>query len=180
MTRWSRGALAAFTLALLAGTPPGVRAEAPAKPVKKTPAKPADDAPLVFTNDDLERMFGPSEPAAPPAAVAPVEAGSKPAADDPLKRMEADKAAAGDRAAGVAEAEKKLAAAQANLDGLEKQLLATRNPYLPRPKLSEEDARKLEGKSGPERVELTEEQIEAARREVDKARADLERAKSGS
>ena len=128
---------------------------------------------VVYTNADLERLFGPPGPAPAEEAGSKQETGAERA--DPLKLIEEEKQQASDRQAKIAAAEKAVADAEANVRDLEKRILAVRNPLLPRPKLSEEEEEAQKGMDGAERVKRSQEQLEQARKEVDRAKAELAR-----
>lgn len=180
---------AALALTVLVATAALAADDPAAKPTKEKAPEPAPQAdPGVITNETLEKLFGASD-----APMKPVAEASDPAAKDraarkasgtkaldPLQAMEEEKAAAARRQLAVADAEHDVAAAQANLQNLEKRILEQRNPYLPRPKLSKEEAAAEQSLDNAERVQRTQEQIELARKEVERAKAQLERARSGS
>lgn len=165
-------------------------APAKAAPAKPAPAKPAEakkpaldsgDGPVTITNEDLERMFGPPEET-PAAAVTPAaggEAAKKPdATEDPLKAMADEKQHAAERQERIATAQRALTDAEANLKNLEARQLATKNPYLPRPKMTEDEAKQQEGLDGAQRVEQNTKLIEDARAQVERLRAELAQAQS--
>ena len=136
----------------------------------------------VYTNDDLSRRYGASE--APEAPAATPEGSRAPGtpqnAPDPLALMEQEKKAQAAREDEVAQAESALAAAQAKLANLEKQLLATRNPFSARPQLSEEEqkSRATSEETAAERNARTQKLVEEAKVEVAEAEAHLSRARS--
>jgi hypothetical protein len=151
----------------------------------------------VYTNKDLDRMFGekpdPDAAAEPAADTTPPAAGAtKPPGEsrkpnefavDPLEQMKQRQAAEVQRRQIVAQAEADLAAAQAKLKNLEVQLLATRNPFSARPKLSDEEKeiRTTSGESAEKRNERTQGLVDEAREEVATAEEALNKAKySGS
>ena len=149
----------------------------------------------VYTNKDLEQRFGEktdSDAAAEPAAGASLPAAGtteppgesrKPTetAVDPLEQMKQRQAAEVQRRQLVAQAEAELAAAQAKLKNLEAQLLATRNPFSARPKLSDEEKqiRATSGESAAERNERTRLLVDQTREEIAAAEEALTQAKTG-
>jgi len=172
--------------------PPAKQEAAKPKPVATTaaPAKttavqkvPLDSSggPVTITNDDLERMFGPSE-VKPPSSGTTAEGnptgvakGPKPGDTgyDPLKAMDDEDKQAAEQQQKITTATTALAAAEANLKNLEARLLATKNPYLPRPQLSEAEAKQREGMDNVARVDLNEKEIQDARAEIERLRAEL-------
>ena len=89
------------------------------------------------------------------------------------KRQEAQR----EHAKAVAQAQSTLTAAQQHLANLERQLLATRNPFSARPKLSDEEkAERIDSsESAAKRHERTQEQVEKAREAVSVAESELAR-----
>ncbi len=81
----------------------------------------------------------------------------------------------------LAEAETALSGAKARLANLEKQLLATRNPFSARPELSDEEKgqRQEAAETAAQRYERTKELVEKAREEVRAAEAELARLRAG-
>jgi len=197
----ARFVLAAALLAMPAAA--GDEKAAPAPPAKQKqkqtqknegPAKPAACAPsqaeepVVITNEDLERMFGPGEtpearPEAEPDDRAAHDHGEEPsppqAPPNPLQAMEQDKADEARRQQAIADAQRDVDAAEAAVRDLEKRLLEQRNPYLPRPELSKEEAAAQQGMNGAERVARTQEQLDLVRKELERAKAQLDRLRSG-
>jgi hypothetical protein len=164
-------------------------AAAKAATTPKTPAPaPADDGPMVITNDVLEKMFGPSD-VKPPRPETAAEGDARPTEGskgegekplDPVQAMEEEKKTAAERQAKIAAAEKAVADAEENLKQLESRLLATKNPYLPRPPMTPEEAKEVEGMDNAQRVDLNQKQIEDARAAVEKRKAELQQARAGS
>jgi hypothetical protein len=138
----------------------------------------------VYTNEDLEKMFGIVEEAdrddgSPPESIASRDT-STTAQPDPLTWMRQNQAAQRDQRMAREKAQERLAQARAELAGLEKQLLAARNPFSARPVLSE-DERKLRstsGESAADRYKRTEQLVEAARQAVKDAEAEVARLRS--
>jgi hypothetical protein len=133
---------------------------------------------VVITNDDLTRMFGASETREPATPSGPGDPAAQPAdLPDPLAMIEQEKKAQAERESEVAQAKSELAAARQKLANLEKQLLATRNPFSARPKLSEEEQerRAAQQETAAERNERTQKLVEEARAEVAEAEANLAR-----
>lgn len=140
-----------------------------------------EPAAKVYTNDDLTRMYGDSEEAETTTAAPEGSSTGETAPElpDPLTQMEQEKTAQASREAEIAAAESALAAAQAKLQNLEKQLLATRNPFSARPALSEEEQeyRETSGETAAERNERTQKLVDEAKQEVADAEAALARAR---
>ena len=149
-----------------------------------------DAAVRVYTNSDLEKMFGivaaedreasavaAEEAEGADAAAKPTQA--KPA-EDPLVWLKKRQEAAAARSVALAEAEKNVADARVRLAELEKQKMAVRNPYAARPTLSEEEQqqRRDAGETAAQRFERTESLVEAAREEVRAAEAKLAQLRS--
>jgi len=178
-----RGVLAALIVLGSVVLVPGARgAEDPAKDKKQAAAK-SGDLPAVITNDVLDRMFGTvekkEEAVAPEQAAAAAPSAAKPGAPpDPLKAMEEEQRRAAERQVKIAEAQKNLADAEARVRDLEQRRLAYRNPLLPRPKLSDEEANAQQGMDQAERVARTEQELAEARQEVQRAQAELAKARS--
>jgi hypothetical protein len=162
----------------------------PASPAQPAPAEPATapeasaEPAHVYTNDDLDRLAPrSSSPSGAPAAAGGLGArgaSTTPAElPDPLKQIADDKARAAERQTRIAEAEKNVAAAEARIKDLERQELAVKNPYLPRPQVPADQADQWKKMNGGERLKATDEQIRQARKEAADARAELDRARSG-
>ena len=64
--------------------------------------------------------------------------------------------------------------AEARVADGEKTLLAFRNPYMPRPKLSEDDAAAVEGKGGAERIQMAQDRLTELRAARDAAQKNLD------
>ena len=154
------------------------RGKPPAKDVK------------VYTNEDLAKRFGVAEEGdkeTPPGATAApgAAADAKPAEQpgttaDPLNWLQHRQAAIQKHANDVMEAEKSVETARQRLADLEKQLLATRNPFSARPALSDEE--KTERAAGAEtaaqRNERTQKMVEAAREALRVAESELVKLKA--
>lgn len=199
-------------LALVGGLLPAAVAEEEKKPEEKPPqksAEPAETKPAspavteevkkdaeegrVFTNEDLERLFGgegeevfePAPQPAPAEGAAPAERtplqpteATPQAPADPLQWMQAQQAREAERRQLIAEAEAAVVAAQQKVADLEKRLLAIRNPYLARPQIPDEEKADWDAKDAKARVDSTEEQLRLAREEVQKAQQELSRLRS--
>jgi len=137
----------------------------------------------VITNESLGRL-GDDEPFATETTLTDSsEISEQPpavSAEDPLDRLLQYEAAAAERKQRIAEAQRDLDAAQAKLANLEVQLMATRNPFSRRPKLSEEEIehRLTSGETALERFERTQLLVEEARGEVLVAGESLARARA--
>ncbi len=162
--------------------PPAGTSKPKQKPgrIEKTEAVP------VYTNEDLERMFGPStasdkkreeEPARAEESRAPLGgagAEARQAAErDPLGAIEEERAREADRNLRLAKAEREVAEAAARVKELEKRALAVRNPFLPRPELPPEEAEAWKGLSNEQRLERIEAALAEARKKLEEARARL-------
>jgi hypothetical protein len=155
------------------------------KKVAKTPATAQKADPpgaKVYTNADLDRLFGSKDddegtpaPAAAPAA--PQEAAGT---SDVLRALDEERAKAAERQKKVAEAEAKVAEAEARVQSLEKRAREISNPLLPRPQLTPEEQAAWSGLGNEERLKRNQEALEAARKEVADAKAALARARAGA
>jgi hypothetical protein len=150
----------------------------------------------VFTNEDLERLFGggeldeeparPSGEGSPAAGEAAVQRPAGPAtgggaqAADPLQWMQQRETSEAERRQQIADAEAAVAAARQKVADLEKRLLAVKNPFLARPEIPDDEKSDWDGMSGPERASATEEQLGNARDELQKAEQELARLRSQS
>ncbi|HKQ62868.1 MAG TPA: hypothetical protein VJS92_16365 [Candidatus Polarisedimenticolaceae bacterium] len=176
------------------------------KPAKKPESKPAEqqmsplDAAakasrartkkaLAYGNEDLVRMYG--EPKAEPEqAAAPVPAppgaeGAKPAtADptaDPLAWLEQRKAKQAERGTTVQQAQAEVTRLEQKVAGLEKRILAVKNPLLAPPQAPEDDDGSWAKQGNGDRLKRSEDELAAARQELDAARQKLQQAQaSGS
>ena len=100
---------------------------------------------------------------------------------DPLKWLQQRQAAQQEHREALEKAAKELQAARTKLADLERQLLATRNPFSARPVLSEEE--KKDRREGTEtaamRTERTQRLVEESREAVRAAEAELARLRAG-
>jgi hypothetical protein len=160
------------------------------KEQKAGPAEKAEQEVVVYTNKDLERMFGESEESADldaPAADEPAEErkpimeikvepepGEQPPASDPLAVMRQRKEMDEARAQAVAEAEKAVADARERVTQLEQRILALRNPYSARPQIPEDEKADWDSMGTRERLEKSEEQLAQAREELEAAEKELD------
>lgn len=160
------------------------RASEPEREPARSKKTKAEAVPL-YTNEDLERMFGPSgaseakkeetgraEPSRAPGGGARPE-GPEAARRDPLEAIEQEQAREADRSLRLAKAEREVAEAAARVKELEKRALAIRNPFLPRPELPPEEAEAWKGLSNEQRLERTEAALAQARKKLEEARARL-------
>ena len=145
---------------------------------------PQKEAVKVYTNADLEKMFDivAKEDREQPAAESPLAAkgseGAEPKkAPDPLAWLRQRQNAQREHAKAVSEAEASLTAARQQLANLERQLLASRNPFSARPDLSDEEKaqRRDSAESAAKRHERTQELVEKAREAVHAAESELAR-----
>jgi hypothetical protein len=137
----------------------------------------------VYTNADLERLFGPAPP--PKTADgrpedAEAAAGGDPKRPDALDAMQDEQARGRTRQLQAAEVEKVVADKRAEIERLEQRILRIRNPLLPRPEadLTPEEKEEWKGLTAPQRVDLTQEQLDQARKELAEAEARLKKLKS--
>ncbi|NIM01452.1 MAG: hypothetical protein GTO30_13790 [Acidobacteria bacterium] len=138
----------------------------------------------VYTNADLEKfkIVKPEEEVTTPAAeTKEAETKTTKEAADPLQWLQQRRAAQQEQAKSLAEAEAAVTAAKAKLADLERQLLATRNPFSARPELSEEEKTKRTegGETAAQRHDRTKEMVEKAREGLRKAEAELARLRAG-
>ena len=157
--------------------PAKTEAESPAVPA--APEKESSEA-EVFTNEDLERLFGGAvdeETAEPSGEAQPVEGAAQPEPKplvpaegaapaqpaDPQQWMEERNARQADRQQQIAESEAAVDAGRQRVADLEQRLLATKNPFLARPKIPDDVKSDWDVKSEPESVAATEEQLRLAR-----------------
>lgn len=139
----------------------------------------------VYTNEDLERMFGGTSEPQESESISETETAqpAQPAQQgnvDPLRALEAEKRAAAAQQVRIATAEKELVKAEETLKEMEKRLLALKNPYLPRPVVSPEEKEAWKGLDNVERVKRTKEQLEGVRQELERAKNRLEELRLGS
>jgi hypothetical protein len=158
----------------------------PASGGKAAESKAGEEEVLVFTNEDLKRLFGEEEPGTPPAEPGQAPAAGRsdppplrpgePAAQpptDPLTWMADRKARAEERQKRIAEAEKAVADGEARVSELEKRMLAVKNPYLARPEISDEEKEGWDEMDAVERVKRTEDDLAQARKDLVQARQEL-------
>ena len=143
-----------------------------------------DETVKVYTNSDLEKLFGivaeedREAGAADDADERPTPATNRRPAkssDDALKWLQERRAQQAASATAMQEAQSELAKARERLANLEKQLMAVRNPFSARPQLTEEEKeqRRNQPESANERYKRTEALVEEAREEVRAAEAKL-------
>ena len=154
--------------------------------------KPKDDEEevLTFTTEDLERKYGKSEKAKPkpkpvdePQANAPKgqpgaehsanEAAPQDADPDPLSWLKAREEAKREKAAQLAEAQRRVQAAQDKVAELQKRSASLRNPFLGRPQPTDEEKAAWKDNDQAGRLRITEENLAAARSELAQARTAL-------
>jgi hypothetical protein len=142
--------------------------------------EPESEEPVpVYTNADLERLFGPPEPApaggAPGDAEAAPQAAAKPA--DALEALQHQQASQKTRERQAAEVEKIVAQKEQEVQKLEQRILRIKNPLLPRPEadMTPQEKEQWEGLSATERVEMTQKQLDQAKKELADAEAQLRR-----
>jgi len=147
-----------------------------------------EEAPAVYTNEDLDRKYGPTEPSTPTADEKKSAAGSAEEGQvDPLKAIQEDQARSRSLKRLKAEAQKEVAAREARVKQLEQRILRISNPLLPRPELDNagygggmtgEEKEAAKGLNNQERRNLAQEHLQEAQKALEEARAAL--AKLGS
>ncbi len=150
-------------------------------PKKAEKAKAASEAPVVYTNADLLRRFGPPEAGKP--AQEEKKEGTAPAAGtpgDPLRTIEEQQARAEDKKLRVAEAEKAVADAEARVKAIQEKEAAISNPYLPPPPLTPEEQEDWKKLGSGEILKRYQAQEKEAQAELARAKARLARLTSGS
>ena len=126
----------------------------------------AEEAVKLYTNEDLERMFGPPLSTDPAASKEEKAAGERSEIEtDALTRLFEEQASRKARDMEIAQAEREIAGAGAEIGRLEQLRLRSRNPFLPRPELTPEQQQ---------------EELKKARNTLDEARARLEKLRSSS
>jgi hypothetical protein len=156
-----------------ASSQPAAHAE-PAPTAEPTPAAATDAAPVVASNaapsPSPVPAAAPAEAAPPPPAPAP-DPNAKPAGKpaDALQWLQDSQARQADYQRRVKESEANLAIANASVADWERTVLEFKNPLLPRPKLSPEDAQTIAGMDGGERLHWAEGRLEDARTARDAA-----------
>jgi len=176
--------LAALTLAGCSGgkdapAPPPVVEAKPAESVsppaaEAKPAEPASSAAAQQQPAPSPQETPPTDAQPPDAAPAP-DPNPKPAdkTPDALQWLQDGEARRVDHERRVKEAEANLAIANASVADWERTLLAFKNPFMARPKLSPDDAQMIEGLDGQGRVAWAEGRLAAARSARDAAQKTL-------
>ena len=128
----------------------------------------------VWTNEDLERLGR-------GAYATTGDSDGNMASAQSLRWLQQQEREKASRSVRIAEAQAELDAAEAKLANLEKQLLATVNPFSARPQLSDEEKelRRTSGETALERRERTKQLADEARAEVQAARTKLDQARRG-
>jgi hypothetical protein len=154
------------------------------EPAKKSEeaAEPAEQDAKVYTNDDLNKLFGEAEageqtalpleeymgeeqePVMEIKVVEPEPA--KESVPDPVNLMEQQQAQVEERSRLAAEAEQAVADARARVTQLEKRLLALRNPFSARPEIPEDEKSEWDSMGTSERVTKSEEELQQAREDL--------------
>lgn len=125
-------------------------------------AKKGNDEPIVFTNGDLEALFGKAEPSAPP--------------QPPASGVVARPGGSTSRATQSEKTEARIQAIQAEIKRLNEMNRSLKNPYLARVKTTDEEKKAFENKGADERIRINNERIAALREEL----AKLQRASSAA
>lgn len=146
---------------------------------------PKSGAVKVYTNADLEKVVdsvAEGNREQPPADTvgAAAKGSEKPdptSITDPLTWLQQRQSAQREHRSAVSEAQAAVKAAREQLANLEHQLLAARNPFSARPRLSDEEkkTRRDGGETAAQRYERTKELVEKARAETRAAEAELAR-----
>ena len=144
----------------------------PPTPTPTAAATPTPAPAMTTTTHEPPPATGTSQPAANPPTSAPAEAKpDKPA--DPLQWMQEGQSRRADYQKQLAEAEAKVAIANASIADWERTILAFKNPFRPRPQLAPEDAQAIEGKDGAARVSWAEGKLAEATATRDAAQKTL-------
>ena len=122
---------------------PASAREAQAKVEK---AKEGNDEPVVFTNGDLEALFGKPEPSAPPATAAPLPA-AVPAREKP------------GASAQEVRTEQRIQQIQEEIARLNEMNRSLRNPLLRRVPQTDDEKKAFKGKGSDERIRINNERI---------------------
>jgi hypothetical protein len=156
----------------------------PAPTAEPQPAAATDTAPSIASNTEPAASPAPAPAAvadAPPPAPAPVpDTNAKPADKpvDALKWLQDSEARKADYQRRLKEAEANLAIANAAVADWERTVLEFKNPLLPRPKLSPEDAQTIAGMDGGARLHWAEGRLEDARTARDAAQKTVDDVKA--
>jgi hypothetical protein len=150
-----------------------------ASPAMQAVAGKSGDADVeVYTNQDLQRMFGAARPSNPPETAPP---GSTPESSEPTEGTRAPQSALEqvlgeeklrqERQAEIPAAEQAVGDARERVKEMERRVLASKNPLLARPALPEDEQTAGEwaesGAAG--RVSIAEQELDAARTALAKA-----------
>jgi hypothetical protein len=172
----------AVSLALAAETTTQPPKPAPASPVTKAAKKAATvKEGQVFTNEDLDKLFGP------PPESAPAEEGAVPAPPTaesaPVPAPKAEKKAAADPAAkqaAIEKLEKKITELRESIPALEKRALAIHNPLLAPPQPPDDDRESWDAADSQQRLERTQTELKDARESLEEAEAELARLRASN
>jgi hypothetical protein len=142
----------------------------------------------VYTNDDLERLFGPAPAEVPSAAEAaavtpiatPPATATSATTQDPLAQMEEARRATTERQQQIEEGERALTTAKERVTALEKRVLAVKNPFMARPTTPEENTEEWAGMNNVQRLSRSEEELNQARQQLEEAEAKLRQLRSGN
>ncbi len=162
------------------------------KAAESSGEKEAEEEVKVYTNADLEKMFGdesadetipptqlptsPSPAAEPGRTAEPSESAEPPAESKPadaLTLMQQQQAQREERQRTIAEAQKAVADARARVKELEERIMALRNPYRARPVIPEDEKAEWDAMGTRERLEDSQEKLRLAREELAKAEKEL-------
>jgi hypothetical protein len=141
-------------------SPPSSQAPAAAAP-EAVPPPPAPASPVATT--DVKAKPHPPEPLATP---------------DPLKAVLAEEARRVEHEQLIVRLESERDAAVALVARREKDLLAFKNPFLPRPQLTGDEAAEIEGLGGAARAQWAERRVAEAKKQLEAAQKALDDAKA--
>jgi hypothetical protein len=150
----------------------------PAPTAAPSPAAVAEAAPVVASTA-APAVATPQDPPPPAPAPAP-DANAKPTPKpaDALQWLQDGEARKADYQRRLSESEASLAVAKASVADWERTVLEFKNPLLPRPKLSPEDAQTIAGMDGGARLHWAEGRLEEARTARDATQKALDQLKA--
>jgi hypothetical protein len=150
----------------------------PAPPASPSPAAVAETAPVVASAAATTVATSPDPPPPAPAPAPDPSAKPTPKPADALQWLQDSEARKSDYQRRLSESEASLAVANASVADWERTILEFKNPLLPRPKLSAEDAKTIAGMDGGARVHWAEGRLDEARTARDAAQKALDQLKA--
>ncbi|GEM_PF-4570717 len=123
----------------------------------------------VITNEILADLYG-AAPSPAPESFASEEPAGEVKLPDPLREMHEEMARKADARRSLHQVGQEIQELERTLKDLEARKLAVLNPYLPPPRLTEEEAAEWKGLDNVERLKRTEEQIRQVRIQLQAAR----------